>query len=189
MLLSSGAISLSRQSFGLFGSYDEGEATDPSGAPAFAFGGVLDCSAEVNHHFASAYLRTAVGSGRAIELAGMGMLERDAFSPIGVPTPWCCSLARFAVDRERRGVGPASTPTSGLDTLLREAEPMSNESDPGELLVKCECGFEARGKEIELVPAVQKHGREAHNMDATPEQVLAMARPVCHTGPATRLGH
>ena len=54
---------------------------------------------------------------------------------------------------------------------------MSDDSDPRELLVKCECGFEARGREIELVPLVQKHGREAHNMDATPEQVLAMARP------------
>ena len=57
---------------------------------------------------------------------------------------------------------------------------MSNDSDadPGVLVVKCECGFEARGKEADLVPVVQKHGREAHNMDATPEQVLAMARPV-----------
>ena len=54
---------------------------------------------------------------------------------------------------------------------------MSNDSDPGELVVKCECGFETRGKELELIPVVQKHGREAHNMDATPEQVLAMARP------------
>ena len=54
---------------------------------------------------------------------------------------------------------------------------MSNDSEPGELLVKCECGFEARGNETELVPVVQKHGREVHNMDATPEQVLAMARP------------
>lgn len=54
---------------------------------------------------------------------------------------------------------------------------MRNDSDIGELLVKCECGFEVRGTETELVPLVQKHGREAHNMDATPEQVLAMARP------------
>jgi predicted small metal-binding protein len=54
---------------------------------------------------------------------------------------------------------------------------MSNDSQSGELLVKCECGFEARGKETELIPLVQKHGREVHNMDATPEQVLAMARP------------
>ena len=52
-----------------------------------------------------------------------------------------------------------------------------SDSDPGVLVVRCECGFEARGKETELVPVVQKHGRDAHNMDATPEQVLAMARP------------
>ena len=54
---------------------------------------------------------------------------------------------------------------------------MSNDNDRRDLVVKCECGFEARAPERELVPLVQKHGREAHNMDATPEQVLAMARP------------
>jgi predicted small metal-binding protein len=48
----------------------------------------------------------------------------------------------------------------------------------GELVVRCECGFEARGKEADLVPVVQRHGREAHNMQVTREQVLAMARPV-----------
>ena len=53
---------------------------------------------------------------------------------------------------------------------------MSNDSNPGELVVTCECGFEARGQEAELIPLVQKHGREAHNMDTTPEEVLAMAR-------------
>jgi predicted small metal-binding protein len=47
----------------------------------------------------------------------------------------------------------------------------------GELVVRCECGFEARGLEADLVPAVQQHGRDAHNMEATREQVLAMARP------------
>ncbi len=74
-------------------------------------------------------------------------------------------------------VGPTSTTARRVDTLLREAVPMDNDSGVGELLVKCECGFEARGVETELVPLVQRHGREAHNMDATPEQVLAMARP------------
>jgi predicted small metal-binding protein len=46
-----------------------------------------------------------------------------------------------------------------------------------ELVVSCDCGFEARGPEEELVSSVQRHGREAHNMDVTREQVLAMARP------------
>jgi predicted small metal-binding protein len=45
------------------------------------------------------------------------------------------------------------------------------------LVVRCECGFEVRGAEEELVPAVQEHGLEAHNMRVTREQVLAMARP------------
>ena len=46
-----------------------------------------------------------------------------------------------------------------------------------ELVVRCDCGFEARGMEATLVPIVQRHGREAHEMEVTREQVLAMARP------------
>ena len=55
---------------------------------------------------------------------------------------------------------------------------MTDETRPGELVVRCECGFEVRGAEEELIVAVQKHGREAHNMEATREQVLAMARRI-----------
>ena len=54
---------------------------------------------------------------------------------------------------------------------------MDDENAVVELVVSCDCGFEARGPEDELVPSVQRHGREAHNMDATREQVLGMARP------------
>jgi predicted small metal-binding protein len=54
---------------------------------------------------------------------------------------------------------------------------MTQETDAAELVVHCECGFEARGPRAELIPEVQKHGRDVHNMEATPEQVLAMARP------------
>jgi predicted small metal-binding protein len=52
-----------------------------------------------------------------------------------------------------------------------------DESGSVVLIVRCDCGFEARGEEAELVPLVQQHGRDAHNMEATPEQVLAMAQP------------
>ena len=51
-------------------------------------------------------------------------------------------------------------------------------SDGIELVVRCDCGFEARGTEATLVPVVQRHGRDAHKMEATREQVLAMAKPV-----------
>ena len=47
-----------------------------------------------------------------------------------------------------------------------------------ELMVTCDCGFEARGDEDFLVPVVQKHGRDAHNMEVTRQQVLDMSRPV-----------
>ena len=46
-----------------------------------------------------------------------------------------------------------------------------------ELVVRCDCGFEARGDEDALVPVVQKHGRDAHNMHVTRQQVLDMASP------------
>jgi predicted small metal-binding protein len=54
---------------------------------------------------------------------------------------------------------------------------MAEQTGAAELLVKCDCGFEARGSEDTLIPVVQKHGRDAHNMQVTREQVLAMARP------------
>jgi predicted small metal-binding protein len=54
---------------------------------------------------------------------------------------------------------------------------MSEDTQAQELVVRCECGFEARGTLDELVPVVQQHGRDSHNMTATREQVQAMARP------------
>jgi len=55
---------------------------------------------------------------------------------------------------------------------------MNGQSKKAELVVRCDCGFEARGDEQAVVPTVQKHGIEAHNMQVTREQVLAMARRV-----------
>jgi predicted small metal-binding protein len=55
---------------------------------------------------------------------------------------------------------------------------MGENTKPGELVVRCDCGFEVRGDEDEIVPIVQQHGRDAHNMQVTREQVLAMAQPV-----------
>ena len=52
------------------------------------------------------------------------------------------------------------------------------EQESLELIVRCDCGFEARGVETVLVPLIQQHGRDAHNMDVTREQALAMARPL-----------
>jgi predicted small metal-binding protein len=44
--------------------------------------------------------------------------------------------------------------------------------------IVCDCGWSARGTEDELVAAAQQHGREAHNLVPTREQVLAAATPV-----------
>jgi predicted small metal-binding protein len=44
--------------------------------------------------------------------------------------------------------------------------------------IVCDCGWSVRGTEDELVAAAQAHGREAHDMVPTREQVLAVATPV-----------
>lgn len=54
---------------------------------------------------------------------------------------------------------------------------MSEGSEAIELIVKCDCGFEARGTEEKLIPEMQKHGLTAHNMQVTADEVLAMAHP------------
>ena len=43
------------------------------------------------------------------------------------------------------------------------------------LTVRCGCGWETTGTAADVVPATIEHGRRLHNMEATPEQVLAMA--------------
>ena len=52
---------------------------------------------------------------------------------------------------------------------------MSPADETPDLLVRCDCGFEVRGPAEALVPAVIKHGLEAHNMKVSREQVLEMA--------------
>lgn len=45
--------------------------------------------------------------------------------------------------------------------------------------VSCDCGKTLREEtDDELVRAVQEHASEAHEMDLTREEVLAMAKPV-----------
>ena len=44
--------------------------------------------------------------------------------------------------------------------------------------IVCDCGWSARGTEDELIVAAQAHGREAHGLVPTREQVLAVATPV-----------
>lgn len=43
--------------------------------------------------------------------------------------------------------------------------------------VLCQCGLRMRGTFEELVPIVQRHGREAHNMEVSREDVAARAQP------------
>jgi predicted small metal-binding protein len=41
-------------------------------------------------------------------------------------------------------------------------------------LLRCACGWEARGSIDELVVAAGEHGRRVHNMEPTRDQVLEM---------------
>ncbi len=41
-------------------------------------------------------------------------------------------------------------------------------------LLRCACGWEARGTLDDLVVAAREHGRRVHNMEPTRDQVLAM---------------
>ena len=41
--------------------------------------------------------------------------------------------------------------------------------------VTCACGWRVRGTEDEIVSQVQAHGRDAHGIDSTREEVLALA--------------
>jgi predicted small metal-binding protein len=59
----------------------------------------------------------------------------------------------------------------------RSYSAMSNEGQSGVLVVNCACGLVMRGTVDVLVPIVQKHASEAHNMRVTREDVLAKARP------------
>ena len=44
--------------------------------------------------------------------------------------------------------------------------------------VKCPCGWSYSSEsDDDLVREVQKHGKEVHNMEASREEVLAMAQP------------
>lgn len=43
--------------------------------------------------------------------------------------------------------------------------------------VTCECGWTATGTEDELVPQIQRHGREVHGLEVTREQAIAQMRP------------
>jgi hypothetical protein len=52
-------------------------------------------------------------------------------------------------------------------------------------IVKCACGVEWRGTDAQIVPLVQQHGLDVHNMAVTPEQVLAMAVPADTPSDAT----
>ena len=48
-------------------------------------------------------------------------------------------------------------------------------TDTGEYTNRCECGWEVTGPLDEVVDATIEHGRRIHNMEATREEVLAMA--------------
>ena len=54
-----------------------------------------------------------------------------------------------------------------------------NQSVPKqEFVVRCECGWETRGTDDQIIPVLQEHAAQSHNMKVTREQVLARAQPI-----------
>ena len=51
------------------------------------------------------------------------------------------------------------------------------------LTVRCLCGWETSGTEDEVVAATGEHGRRLHNMDATRDEILALAVPATDPRP------
>jgi predicted small metal-binding protein len=45
-------------------------------------------------------------------------------------------------------------------------------------VIRCYCGYVVEGDDEQLVTAVQAHVREAHRMEYTREEVLAIAEPL-----------
>jgi predicted small metal-binding protein len=43
--------------------------------------------------------------------------------------------------------------------------------------VTCQCGWRTHGTKEEIIPAVQMHGRSAHTLEITEDQVMALAVP------------
>jgi predicted small metal-binding protein len=44
--------------------------------------------------------------------------------------------------------------------------------------VTCMCGWQCHGTREEIVALVQAHGREAHGVTSSPEEILAIAHPL-----------
>jgi predicted small metal-binding protein len=89
--------------------------------------------------------------------------------------------ARAASSQSGGGLQPGLEP---LDENIGPSVPITpilravSSGPTEELVVRCECGFETRGTADQIVPALQKHAGESHNMKVTREQVLARALPV-----------
>jgi predicted small metal-binding protein len=43
--------------------------------------------------------------------------------------------------------------------------------------VTCQCGWRTHGTKEEVIVAVRTHGREAHQLEVTDEQIMALATP------------
>lgn len=49
---------------------------------------------------------------------------------------------------------------------------------PTKKVIRCDCGFIARGStEDELFKVIHKHAKEVHGVEMTREQAMAMAEP------------
>jgi predicted small metal-binding protein len=54
---------------------------------------------------------------------------------------------------------------------------MQNDPASAQWQVTCQCGWRTKGTKDVVVQAVQEHGRQAHDMELTEEQVMSQALP------------
>lgn len=49
--------------------------------------------------------------------------------------------------------------------------------DGRDVTIRCACGWVASGPRSEVVAATREHGRRIHNMEASDDEIMAMATP------------
>lgn len=69
-------------------------------------------------------------------------------------------------------------PTARINPLASESSEGLDEGSASMMWqVTCQCGWRTRGAKDEVVVAVQAHGREAHGLETTEEEVMQLAVP------------
>ncbi len=89
--------------------------------------------------------------------------------------PSCCEK-HFSVVHSVRMSQQFLAKQSG--TLMKGETTMQSREATMRWQVTCQCGWRGHGTQEEIIAAVQEHGRSAHALDISAEQVMALAAPL-----------